>query len=33
MAGLQRGESEFYTCVKPMFEVAEINFEVKITGK
>ena len=33
MAGVQRGESEFYTCVKPMFDVAEIDYEVKVTSE
>ena len=33
MAGLQRGEASFYTHVKPMFDLAEMNYEVKVTSE
>jgi len=33
MSGIQRGESLFKRCVKPMFDVAEIEYKVIVTGR
>ena len=33
MAGTQKGESDFNQYVKPMFDLAEINYVIVVTGE